>query len=130
MSATESQDHCVHTVLPNGIHELRVEKNTRKAVDDLFRHVDEINKVVTPGELVRVIINHTPSEIIPLSPLMNQMRGLDRSKTPPYRVVVLIEGGTMVQLARAFLKTYRFKHSEVRLMRFDEYEQAVAWLLS
>ena len=121
--------HCAYEQLPNGIHKITLLRNTRQAVDELFTHIQYINSITPPDHLVSLIADPTQAEMFPMGYFMSRLKTLDRRNSPGYRVVVINDGGLIIHLLNAFLKTIPVKKTIIRFMPASDEQQILEWLL-
>lgn len=122
---------CTYQLLPSDIHEIAFRETSTQAVDEWAEYMAKILTNAPSEKTVRILIKSSPSGTQPVAHLFLRMRQLaiEHPKRPPTRIAVVHGADYLVSLVKSMFNTIRKKTDLVRFYPFDQYEEAVNWLL-
>jgi hypothetical protein len=121
-----------YTLLDNGVHQIRFNEPTHRAVDMWFAKIEEIARATPNTTLVRYLVDQSVFTTLPAS--YSYQKGQEMMKRlkerPPTRVALLYPPGFLTSITATFIRLLRSRIDTVRMFPVQQREEAIAWVLS
>jgi hypothetical protein len=132
MSQQDAAPPITYTLLDNGVHQIRFNEPTHRAIDMWFAKIEEIARTTPTTTLVRYLVDQSVFSTLPTS--YSYQKGQEMMKRmkerPPTRVALLYPPGFMTNITATFIRLLRSRIDTVRMFPVHERDEAVAWVLS
>ena len=114
----------------NGINEFVINNPSRKAVDELFAHINRIHSEASEGDILRFLIVQKENMGLPIRHTMSRVREYKPRWTHPSRSVMLMDTNPLMRTMIQVFETLQIKQSEEQFMSIDQRDDAIEWLLA
>jgi hypothetical protein len=123
---------CSYTYHENGVHEFILLEPTKRGMDKLVEHINNVYDNAYPGEVIREII-HFQGKLPPIGYAMQKAREhvMRYPKMPKIRAVITYDTSLFLSLVRPLsnLLFMRIGSLNVRYYPSDDREAAIQWLV-